>query len=311
MSRLSRSKRGVAFNVVLVMLVTVVAGLALIIAGYMITKNSKSINDSKKCQMSFFAKAQMSKVYDKSLKTADIPVSIDCPRNKVEIKADKTVMKGGRIIDDLVKGKIAQEVMDCWVKTGSGKLDPSKGGGWIMSREDQVCLVCSEITFDKKFREKAEKQDYKVNNMLYWIATRIVPGQKVSLYEFVTGNKVVKPKDLVKLKEDDSKIQGSMDMERIYAVVWRGEVSKTSYLKSAVKSVVGLVGARILVALPGGWIVAGTLVATGKGTLVFGLGKLISGSSSTRIDLHVVPIDSLSTEKPPGSEKVYCSYFYN
>lgn len=109
--KLSASKKSMGFNVVLVMVITLITGLVLIAAGYQITKKSKVVQEDKTCQMSFFAKAQMSKVYEKSKKLVNVPVSLECPRRQILIEPDSSVTKGGRIIDDLVKAKIANEMI--------------------------------------------------------------------------------------------------------------------------------------------------------------------------------------------------------
>ena len=103
----------------------------------------------------------------------------------------------------LVKAKIADEMISCWTKTGSGKLDPSKGGTWTVSRVDQICLICAEITFSEKFRKKAKEQGYELKGLAYWAATRILPGRKMTLYEAISGKPVTDLKTLAKLKDGD------------------------------------------------------------------------------------------------------------
>ncbi len=225
MKKIFRS-RSATFNVMLVMIVTLVAGIVLIVAGYSIATKSKQVNDDKKCQLSFFAAAQMSKVYSKSKRLMDVPVALECPRRDVVIDTKDTV-RGGRIVDDLVKGKIANEIMSCWSKTGAGKLDPSKAGGMLASTDERFCLICSEISFSDDFKRLADKQrdekgnPYRVKGLAYWAATRRVPGKRFSLFEFISGRKISNLEALKKLKEQEDKFNGAMDLDSKYAIFWR------------------------------------------------------------------------------------------
>ena len=300
------------FNLILIMLITLIAGLALIYAGYKLAVGSKEINDDKKCQLSFFAATQMSKVYSKSTKMMDVPVSLECPRHEVEIDIDKATVRRGKIIDDLVKAKIANEMMSCWSKTGAGKLDPSKDGGYVYSTDQRFCLICGEVTFSEKFQKLASKQNYEIKGLAYWAATRRVPGQKVTLFEWIGGKKLSDEKQLSALKShEDSKIP-AMDMTQKYAVLWRADVYKASSMAKfgAAVLAVGVLVAGVAVTIVSG----GTAIMVGvaAATVAFGIGVAIEGSGGqARAEVHIVPMDKITDTNVPGTNKVYCSFMYN
>ncbi|HII72441.1 TPA: hypothetical protein HA265_06825 [Candidatus Woesearchaeota archaeon] len=315
------------FNTLTVFIVTLVAGLLLIFIGATIWVRQADIGDNKKCQMSFFAAAQMAKVYSKSKRLMDVPVSLECPRRDVKIDADATTLRGGKIIDDLVKGKIAQEIMDCWSKTGAGKMDPFKAGGVFESTDDRFCLICAEMEFSPKFKTLAEEQNYQVKDMAYYTLKTRIPGQKFTLYEYMTGGQVDDAEAIQKVKESESSFGKDMNMNKIWAVLWRADVYKPSAsarmwksLKGALIATVIAAGATVLMAatLGTGSVLVGAAVFATKAiptaAAIYGFGAGIVSPESggtTKIEIHIAQLNNLADTKPAGSDKKYCSILLN
>ncbi|HII72440.1 TPA: hypothetical protein HA265_06820 [Candidatus Woesearchaeota archaeon] len=287
------------------------------------------IGDNKKCQTSFFAAAQMATVYSKSKRLVNIPVSLECPRRELKIDADATTVRGGKIIDDLVKSKIANEILDCWSKTGAGNLDPFKAGGIASSTSDRFCLLCAEIDFTPKFKQLAEEQSYKFEGMAYWAVKNRVPGQKYSLFEFLSGSQTDDVQAINKIKEGEAQLKMAMNMDKTYAVLWRADVYKPSAMASAWKSAKGALVAMAVyatgpvgmtIALASGYMSLGTLALGGLGGIGvtasaiygFGVGLLNPGKGgTTKVEIHVAQLNNLADTKPPGSEYKYCSVMLN
>ncbi|MFC1723432.1 hypothetical protein ACFL0V_04805 [Nanoarchaeota archaeon] len=312
--------RSANFNVLLMAIVTVVAGLVLIFVGVQIALKQSDIENNKKCQLSFFAASQMAKLHKKSYRVLDVPVSLECPRKELEIDAEPSVVKGGKIIDDLVKAKIANEIMSCWVKTGAGEMDPTKAGGWVWDSKERFCLICAEVSFSDKFQKTAKKQGYQLKGLGYWSAKRRIPGQKFTLWEFISGKKITDIKILKKLKESEDKYNIPMDFSDKFSIFWRADVHKPSALTGAVNWVsaailvttIAIAAVAITIASVGtAVLVIGAAVAAGA-TFSYGWGA-VSSLSQGKITqtVHLAATNTISTAKPAGSKYVYCSFMFN
>ena len=84
---------------------------------------------------------------------------IDCPRSKVVFYDDKVTINDkeveefSKLTNDLVNSYVAEELRKCWYKTGEGELDIFKYEGVVVPETYTVCLVCSEIIFDKEAKQ--------------------------------------------------------------------------------------------------------------------------------------------------------------
>ncbi|MFC1742277.1 hypothetical protein ACFL3V_07115 [Nanoarchaeota archaeon] len=330
MRSLYRSKRA-TFNVLLAVVVTLIVGLLLLIIGYQINKKTSAINDDQKCSMSILANDQLSKMKKSSYGAMGSTIGFECPRREVLIEAED-VEKYGRINDDRFKTIIAEEMKSCWIKTGGGKMDPFKTGGWA-DVEESYCLVCREMRFDSSLVKAAKDQNYHAKGFQYWIATHSLPGIKTTLYEKIKKEQPSQ-ETLAKLKETENSDMSSFNFDNKYVVIWRVEKYEESRLWSWAKWVgIGALAVGGVVFLPIGLAAVGVggaaAVASGSLAVVSAVGGAKAvlgvaigiGISSEDDDnnyvsqqIFIIPEKTLSTEfdfANDGKKKDFCTQMIN
>ena len=92
---------------------------------------------------------------------------------------------------DQIEQFIARDIVSCWETMGEGKL--SIFSSWLASDYSlgtvyPSCVICDRIAFDKDSLEKSgiKLSDINVNQ---YMATHAVPGQNVSYYEYISGQR--------------------------------------------------------------------------------------------------------------------------
>ena len=225
-----------AIEVLVILMVVITAATVISYITFKLLVSSSSVSEKQTCKLSFAASATLAKLYDKSHGLVDTPPVVDCERQELVIDYDKTVRVGSRIDDAKVKNKILKAMLDCWDMTGSGTLDPSKSGGWIYSNNQIYCLICSELSFSPKFQKEAKKQNYVLKGLLYYAATKRLPGQTQTLYEHIGGQSVGTGLNLISLKKADERYSYAFDVP--YIIFWRMGVFKKS-TSSKVFSAIG------------------------------------------------------------------------
>ena len=227
MARLFLSKKA-DFNVLLAIIGVVLVGIILLLVGYKIIMGGNKMNQDEKCRLSIFAASQAASIKAKTLGTVDIVPTVECATEDIIIKPqDVKRSKNGRIDDDLVKAKIADELYKCWNKVGQGKLDPFRDQ--LKSFSDRTyCMMCSTIRFSDDFIKEAETESYVLQGTLYWMAIHRIPGTDMTYYEYVNG---VRPSldDLKTIK--DNTYNYYTDLNQKYIVTWREQVIDNRLLK--------------------------------------------------------------------------------
>ncbi len=190
MSALSSSRRG-DFNILIALIGIVIVGIVLVIISTNIIRHSNTANKDEACRLSFLSAHSTETLKRKSVNVLDFKQNLNCEAKEVII-GPKEVRRGlfGRIDDDLVKQKIADEMMRCWSLTGSGKLKIFQNvqEGFLGTFGSQkACLVCSTIKFSDDFIKTAKKEGYKLQDVYKWFATSPIKPEGKPLLEIMLG----------------------------------------------------------------------------------------------------------------------------
>ena len=113
--------------------------------------------DDEVCRLSVLAQTNTKGITGKS------PIKLDCPRHhitffpkKVEkdskeliikLTDQKPASKFDSLNNDIINHVVAEEMRKCWRKMGKGDLSVFENS--FFAGVDSVCLICSEIEFDK------------------------------------------------------------------------------------------------------------------------------------------------------------------
>jgi hypothetical protein len=207
--------RKAEFSILLALLGTVIVGIMLLFIGYKIVIGSSAMNQEEKCRLSIFAADQASALKRTTLDAFDMVPNLECEAKDVEIRPkDVRRSKRGRIDDDLLKGKLATEYYKCWNMVGAGDLNPFQGA-WP-EKDKTFCLRCAEIEFSEDFAKEYGKQG--VTGLLYWMATRRIPGKEKTFYEYMFKRQA-STKEIQNLKSNPDYLA----FDKKYTLVWRFE----------------------------------------------------------------------------------------
>lgn len=135
--------------------------------------------DIETCRLSVLAQAQ-TKVLGEAL------VNLKCPRRQVTIFEDKVEIndkKSGNykfqeLSNDAVNRVIAEELRSCWYKMGEGEVDVFQQE--VYGFNENVCVICSEIDFDKKI-----DQTKKFTGLLDYLKSNKIPGGKANYFDYL------------------------------------------------------------------------------------------------------------------------------
>ncbi|MBI2652900.1 hypothetical protein HYX00_05525 [Candidatus Woesearchaeota archaeon] len=195
-----------------------------------------------------------------------------------DIKCQTVYLKVNREKEDVIKKKIADAMYDCWGRWQNGKLD-------LFAGDSVYCHICTRITFDK---------DVKINGFANYLATKNIPGQKISYLQYLTTERTQNSDFLDEL--EDREIADTLDASKNneYAVIFsyiKGKKYVHEYSKKVAYTAPGagltIIGLGLIYYTPAvtaavasipivgtaAAIPAGSLVAT-TGTITFGIGAL-------------------------------------
>ena len=138
------------------LIVFVVGAIILLGVSYVIANQVKEDADIETCRLSVLAQSQLRKLpfVPDSPKTL---ISLDCPRRNIKIYEDKVTVNGkksrkydfSKLSKDEVNHILAEEMRFCWYKMAEGNQDVFENN-FIFGLPHNVCLICSEISFDDK-----------------------------------------------------------------------------------------------------------------------------------------------------------------
>jgi hypothetical protein len=141
-------KRAVAVNFVVIMVLSILTIIALTGGTYAYIKIFKKGTSLEACRLSVVNA-------DRLKLMGQTPVNIECPRSELTIKFSDTELKG-KFHQDTALQLIAQEMNNCWYKmSGEKQLNPYDQD--MVFGPKQVCLICSEISFDQEMKDKVDK----------------------------------------------------------------------------------------------------------------------------------------------------------
>ncbi|MFH1064248.1 MAG: hypothetical protein V1729_04165 [Candidatus Woesearchaeota archaeon] len=250
MKRISRSRKG-DFNILLALIGTVIVGFFLLIIGYKIVMGGEDMSNDEKCRLSIFAADKASALRRESVESVSVVPAIDCKTKEIIIEPED-VKRGGRgkIDDDLVKGKFALALRDCWNIVGAGKLNPFQ---YAWPRKDVTfCMKCATIEFSDAFLKDAKWEpiefnlpenyesnsddfsnwadleaatasapayngdSYELHGLQYWLATRRIPLEEQTFYQYMYG-RAPTIEELTKMKTAPE----YYPLDKEYSVIWR------------------------------------------------------------------------------------------
>ncbi|MBI4739174.1 hypothetical protein HY772_06480 [Candidatus Woesearchaeota archaeon] len=319
MESLEKNRRAQSFSPVKTLILCLVAGILLIAAGYKIVQTSEAVSNHEKCRLSIFAATKAAQFSKGALE-----LNLECPADQVTIKKGG-VLAGGRVQEDKVKDLLLREMFDCYRKTGSGKMDPFKSGAF--DQDDTYCLTCANIRFDKKMVELANQQGVAVTGLPYYMETRKIPGQKVTLFQATHGGGSPPAQEVNILKQQENDPRSTIYMDQDYVTVWRfekyeeGLVGKAIALAAYVAIGTAAIAGAPILALANPYVLIylyreaiGGVGPQGKTQDANALGILVrripSGDNQIDEQVWLLPEERLSG-KAPGSEKDFCTVLLN
>lgn len=198
-----------------------------------------------------------------------------------------------KLDDNAIKKQIADSMLACWSMVGKGNLDPYKEFGG----KQKYCMICSDVIFED-IVEKADNQKYELKDMMYWLATHNVPGQKASYFETLYG---IKP-DTMTIKQMQG--ENKFDITQPYVVVWTTSKSDWTGLEAASITAGGAIAGGTVAAVILSSIPAATALtflgpiglAAGALTVAGAVGAYYivkSGEETLATGVHVVPKSQL------------------
>lgn len=122
------------------MLITIIIAIAsfAIILIYFFMMKPTAIVDKEACRASIIMRA--------------MPVAGDIAKANTPLncRTEEIIIDSRYKTEDQIKGKIADAMAECWNMVGKGELDFMSSSLW----NQDYCLICSRIEFDKKTTEK-------------------------------------------------------------------------------------------------------------------------------------------------------------
>ncbi|MEM4336441.1 MAG: hypothetical protein QXG86_00355 [Candidatus Woesearchaeota archaeon] len=103
--------------------------------------------------------------------------NLDCPMQYIYIKNSELPKEDDKI-KNYISRKIADAMYDCWYKMGKGKYYDFTNK--FIGADDQACLLCSIIYFEKK--------GLTIENMKDWLDKNIPTGAQFSYSDFLSFN---------------------------------------------------------------------------------------------------------------------------
>lgn len=187
----------------LIIVVAVVIIIVLIAANLLIS--SQSAGDFEACQKSI---AVSHRVRNNIALLNKHP--IDCRASPVfmtladaEREADDIGRKGMHA--EGVKSLLAGEMVRCWRMVGKGELNP-----YGVQIDKSFCLLCAVVGFDEVLADEGEVTGF---HRFLEKESREIEGEETDYKAFFPD-----------WRDDDDKVSDSINMSRMYAVLWRSEI---------------------------------------------------------------------------------------
>ncbi len=249
--------KGLTYSVVVIILVTLAAGVLLLLFMKGFFDTAKGSIDKVLCQQSVTRKAQLNTLPVIKYASLDKYVPLDCKTNTINLDSKKG-------IDET----IANEMFDCWDQFLEGKVDFLTQ--FELGGSSPFCFVCSKIDFDKSInQEKIDLSKYLNENDIpeksgvkyinYFSSTQ---NSKLNTSAIIQADK---PVYVVFLATKETSIWNTF---------------KGSAIGSAVVGLAGCVGVPIVVASVAGPIGAAVFIYTCPGGIGLGIvGGGLAGSS--------------------------------
>jgi hypothetical protein len=303
-----------------IILILIIGTILLTFAGATFVPWYKIFGEQNACQISILASAKS----QKELAGTKIGPSfnLDCPVQEKIIKYEKFRNKDGSINSLKVKGELAKEMYNCWNKVGEGKLDPFKD--W--EGDPTYCLICSQVTFDKEFIDKAGDPtgpNAPLKDFAYYLGTEYVPGKNFTFYRYFYQ------KDAQELSAEARSQLANLDYINYTTqntILWRAEIDGHSPWKTAATVggatvaiaavAIGLAlipatgGMSVMVAMAwmGGNMAGGGFIAATAGTVISGavtgsIGYFLADGRKANMELFLIPTEWIDSKIAEGENE--------
>lgn len=174
-------KKGVWNHLIEIILIIVVAFI-LIGGAQQLVGILKKGSDFETCRLSILAQAQ-TKLGGSSF------VPLKCERRKVEIFKDKVEINGRKeskyefeeLDENVVNKVVAEELRLCWYMAGEGKVNVFEQD--ISSGGENVCLICSEINFDKNVDRSRQ-----FTGLLDYLKGNKIPDKDIQYFDYLINS---------------------------------------------------------------------------------------------------------------------------
>ena len=167
----------------------------------------------------------------------------------------------------------------CWWKFGEGKLNAFSD--W---KTENVCAICSIVSFDEKTKEEYPK----INKMSKYLVEKKIPFKEKTYHQYFTGKSITDESMLNELIDKEKPIITQIPYSTIFVITKQNTASEF-YKSIGITSTTGAVGTGLaavggiilLNLIPGVNIAATTAIAAGG--IGFGTGALTGGSIGSYI----------------------------
>ncbi len=249
-------------NAVVIMSLIIIAAIIILIVGQKIVEKYSSGGTLEVCRTSVLSQA--------TLRPGGVsPLSLNCQRRYINVysdhiefgnEPDKTktisvVVNGddresfSDLSNDILNQVIAKEMKTCWYEFDEGRTDVFPNNmpftGFAPDPDDEVCFICTQMTFDNSVKNK------KFNGLLKYLKETYVPDKKYTYNEYFNAPSLSKmswneftEEELFdyfeKTPDEDIVIDASKDL----SIVFYKEYD-TSRLNELGKTIVGVTGVEV------------------------------------------------------------------
>ena len=172
-------KKGIGWGQMALIMLALVVAIVLIFDTKLLAQVLKRGSDVETCRLSVLAQARL-KVAGSS------PIRLDCERRKIEFFEDKIEINGKKetkydfntLDDNTVNKVVAEELRLCWHMMGEGQINVFEQD--ISGGVENVCNICSEISFDKDI-----KINTRFGGLVDYLKGTKIPNKDITYFDYM------------------------------------------------------------------------------------------------------------------------------
>ena len=239
-----KNKKAMAISVLITLILAVIILGMFIYIGYLMSTEGTQAAKLETCRMTLWANAGF-----RERVTEGEHVAINCPKKIQEVN-DKLLKDFQRIERGTEEEKkansakrlLAEEMRECWYKGHEGTINP------FPEKSGKFCLVCSQISFDKKVKE-----NYKnVTNFFKYVTRERMLGSNITYFEYFSGATILGDLSKLNLHGKDAThenkkvgtITDDIDLSKEYSTLFI--VKKENVWQKTTTKYVGLAGGSFM-----------------------------------------------------------------